>query len=279
MEKITENVYLQRYTAGAVGAINTTRGLVCVDAPLLMEESRLWRGELMRLRSGSDRLVVLLDMHPDRALGIRNMDLPVLSHEYTMRHLAERPVTYRSEGSTGAYVDTTEMSGSYRWPQVDIAFSDELQLTWDERGPIRLLHRPGPRPEAIWVVWEAEKVVFVGDAVLHSEPPFLAEADLPAWIESLNDLLTDRYRHFAIIGSRDGALKRREVRAQIAFLERLQGVVEKLQAEPSSEALQAQINKWMRKYAAAPQHQVLFSARLLHGIKGYLRRHPRRSLP
>ncbi len=280
MEKITENVYIQRYTAGVVGAINTAHGLVCIDAPLLMEESRLWRGDLMRLRGGSERLVVLLDMHPDRALGIRNMDMTVLSHEHTMRSLAERPVTYRAEGSTGAYVDASELSGSYRWPQIDLAFSQTLELNWDDRQPIRLLHRPGPRPESIWVVWEAEKIAFVGDAVLKSEPPFLAEADLSAWIESLNDLLTDRYKRFAIIGGRDGALGRAEVRAQIALLERLQTVLDVLQQDPSSEAIQAQVNKLMKKYtAAAGKHQPLFAARLYHGLKIALRRRMRQAAP
>ncbi len=274
MEKVTENVYWQRYTAGVVGVLNTPHGLVCIDAPLLMEESRLWRGDLMRLRGGSERLVVLLDTNPDRALGIRNMDMPVISHELAMQALSGRPVTYRSEGHTGTYADTAEMSGAYRWPLVDLSFSAEMELNWAEGKPIQLLHRPGPRPESIWVVWEEARVVFVGDAVLQAEPPFLATADLSLWIDSLNDLLTDRFKRFAIIGGRDGLLRRADVRNHLNRLERLRAMVDELKAQPDDdEALRAQVDRLLKKYHPADEKQKRFFAdRLYYGLKMYLKR-------
>ena len=34
-----------------------------------------------------------------------------------------------------------------------------------------------------------EKVIFIGDTVVKGQPPYLASADLPAWLETLNTLL------------------------------------------------------------------------------------------
>jgi len=48
-----------------------------------------------------------------------------------------------------------------------------------------LEQHPGPSSGAIWVTVPDDKVVFLGDAVLKNQPPFIAHADLPAWIEAL----------------------------------------------------------------------------------------------
>ena len=75
--------------------------------------------------------------------------------------------------------------------------------------PIRLIepeiwieHHPGPAPGAIWVEIPSKKIVFVGDAVVEHQPPFLADADLPAWIETLSVLRIPKYRDYTIVSGR-----------------------------------------------------------------------------
>ena len=270
MEKIAENVYIQRYFSGYVGAIEMSKGVLCLDAPLLQEETRLWRGELMQLRQGRERMLVLLDMHPDRVLGARNMDMPVMAHRKMAEALASRPVTYRHEDRQGAWLEICENTSGLRWPSVVLSFTDDARIHWDEP-PVVLRHAPGPRLEAVQVFYPMQKTIFVGDAVLR-EPPFLADADIPQWIETLNHLLKDDYKRHIIISSRSGPVGRAEVRAQIALLERILRILEQLEQDPSPDAISNQVHKLMKKYQPEPAQALMFHARLQYGLRKQLER-------
>lgn len=271
MEKIAENVYLKRYYGLFVGAFDLPGGVLCIDAPLLPDETRLWRGDLMRLRRGSERLVFPLDMNPDRILGVRNMDMTVLAHQRIADDLAGRPATYRSEARQGLYLESSDIAVSLRWPSVTLSFSEEIEIHWSDT-PIVIRHMPGPRPESCWVIWTAQKVVFVGDAV-SQEPPFLADADLAQWLASLEVLLGDDFKRYTIVSGRSGPLGRANVREQIARLEQLQRTLDELAADPSPDMVARQVENWLKKYQAeGPAQQALFQMRLLYGFQRQLER-------
>jgi hypothetical protein len=65
-----------------------------------------------------------------------------------------------------------------------------------------LEHHPG-RPRIDLGVLPAAKILFVGDTLVINQPPFLAQAELGTWLESL-DLLLKTYANFTIVSGRGG---------------------------------------------------------------------------
>lgn len=274
MQTITDNVFIETYTGVVVGVISTPKGLICIDAPFMLEEIRAWRGALMRLPGGNERIVIALDMNPDRMLGIRNMEAPLIAHQIAQEELDSRSITYKADGKYGLYVEQEPLSGSNRWPQVDISFDEHMSLHWGEH-PVLLAYYPGVRPDAIWTILPDERVIFLGDAVTHREPPFLADANIPLWLETLNRLLSDDYKRYTLISGRDGIITRREVRTQINRLEKIETALQELGAQNApAEAVQALAAKFLKPYPAANESQEkLFQTRMQYGLTRYYLRH------
>jgi hypothetical protein len=63
------------------GQITCPHGLVLIDSPFRPEDARSWRSTLLNLSGGVDRLLVNLDSHLDRTLGVRAMECTVVGHE------------------------------------------------------------------------------------------------------------------------------------------------------------------------------------------------------
>ena len=67
-----------------------------------------------------------------------------------------------------------------------------------------------------------DKVVFLGDAVLKDQPPFIAHADLPAWMEALELLI--EFRNIAAIhfvSGRGGTASTSAIKAQLELMEEI----------------------------------------------------------
>jgi glyoxylase-like metal-dependent hydrolase (beta-lactamase superfamily II) len=182
MQSIAKEVYIEvAYPGVTLGVISLAHGLVQVDAPPSPEDARIWRAALLSLGGGSERLLVNLDAHPDRTLGARAMDCTIVAHEKTAQVFRSRPNTFKAQGEdTGSDWESIPGLGNVRWILPEITFSQQMILHWDDNAPIVLEYHPGPSAGASWVILPEEKVVFVGDAVLRNQPPFLAGADLLA---------------------------------------------------------------------------------------------------
>lgn len=274
MESIGKNVYIEdKYLGVTLGVISQPRGLVLIDAPPSPEDSRMWRASLMGMGNGPERVLVNLDSHPDRTLGARAMDCTVIAHEKTAFAFRNRPNTFKAQGDeTGANWEAIPGLGSVRWAPPEISFVDQLSLHWSET-PILLQSRPGPTKGAIWVILPEQKIVFVGDAVLKGQPPFLAHADLPAWIESLQ-VLQSEYKSYTVVSGRGGVVTSQVVKHQAEVLKRMLDKLEKLgkkrSAVTSADKLADQIVKDFRAPAA---RQKQYAQRLRYGIHYYYIRH------
>jgi len=230
MHEIARDILVEPCFAGVtVGVICTTHGLILVDAPLRAEDSRVWRSILNNLGGACDHLLVSLDAHFDRTLGVRAMDCTVIGHEKTAQVFRSRPTTFKSQtGETGAEWEMLGGLGSIRWAPPELCFSHTLTIDWDDSGPVILEHHPGPTPGSIWVVIPQRKVAFIGDTVIPHQPPFLANADFPAWLESLELLMTEPYRSCALVGGRSLTVSGQDVQRQIADLRRIQACLDAL---------------------------------------------------
>lgn len=275
MDAIAKNVYIEdRYLGVTLGVITQPRGLVQVDAPPAPEDGRSWRASLMGMGSGPERVLVNLDAHPDRTLGVRAMDCTVIAHEKTAIAFRNRPNTFKAQGDeTGSNWEAIPGLGSVRWAPPEISFLETMTLHWGGE-PITLQSHTGPTPGAIWLVLPESKVVFVGDAVLKGQPPFLAHADLPAWIEALDALQGPDFKGFTVISGRGGAVTQQAVKAQSDFLKKTLDKVEKLGGKKAAAGATDKLaDTLLKEFKAPAARQKQYLQRLRHGLGYYFARH------
>jgi glyoxylase-like metal-dependent hydrolase (beta-lactamase superfamily II) len=275
MHAIAKTVYIEdRYPGVVLGAIVRPRGLVQIDAPPSPEDSRAWRATLMNLGGGPERILINLDAHPDRTLGARSMDCTVIAHEKAAQIFRTRPTTFKAQGEeTGAEWEDIPGLGSVRWAPPEISFGQQLSLHW-EGSPILIEHVPGPATGSLWVTLPEERIVFVGDAVVKSQPPFLATADLDPWIEAVNLLLGPAYKSHTIVSSRGGVVNAQTVRSQLDFLKHARDRLERLGARKAApEATENVAVTLAGSFKGSAARQKHFVQRLRYGLLHYYIRH------
>ncbi len=279
MREAAQGVYYEdSYLGVTLGAVNLPHGLILIDAPPRPEDLRAWRAALLNLGGGVERMLVNLDSHIDRTLGARAMECTVVGHEKLSQVLRNRPTTFKAQNTeTGAEWEQIGGVGSIRWAPPEITFSTQMTVYWGE-GPVFLEYRPGPNPGAIWVVVPDARVVFIGDAVTPGQPPFLANADLPPWIEALQLLLTDRYRESVLISGRAGEVSREEVRRQLEYLQRINQLMDEMvQRKDPPEATDRLMTELAARFQSAGDRREIYSQRLKWGLARYYSRHYRQT--
>ena len=276
MDAIAKNVYIEERFPGVVlGVIVQSRGLVQIDAPPAPEDGRAWRASLMGLGNGHERVLINLDSHPDRTLGVRAMDCTIIAHERTAHAFQNRPNTFKAQGDeTGAKWEAIPGLGSVRWAPPEISFVSKMSLHWSDT-PVILESRPGPTDGAIWVVLPEEKVVFIGDAVLKGEPPFLAHANIPAWVESLEYLQGGDFKGFTVISGRSGSVSPQAIRSQTDSLKKIYKKIETLGKKKSISATVTDklADTVLKEFKSPVAKQQQYSQRLRFGLRNYYSRH------
>jgi cyclase len=275
MQSIASKVFIEDSFPGVtLGAISTPRGLIQIDAPPSPDDSRIWRASLMNVGAGPDRLLINLDSHPDRTLGARAMDCTIIAHEKTTHAFRNRPTTFKAQGDeTGANWESIPGLGSVRWAPPEISFTQDLILYWNE-DPIHLVHHPGPAAGAIWVIMPAEKIVFVGDLVLKGQPPFLSNANLPDWIDSLKTLMSADFKGYTIVSGRGGTVTPLVIKSQLDAIKHLHERIEKLAARNAApEATEKLVDVLLGGYKIPAARQKNFTQRMRYGLRHYYVRH------
>lgn len=275
MESISKQVFIEdQYPGVTLGVINHARGLVLIDAPPSPEDGRSWRATLMGFNSGPERVLINLDAHPDRTLGVRTMDCNVIAHEKTAQIFRNRPSTFKAQSDeAGANWETIPGLTGIRWVSPEISFTHAMSLYWGDT-PILLESHPGPSAGAIWVVLPEEKIVFVGDAVLKNQPPFLANADLPAWIETLALLQSQVYRGYIVISGRGGEIPDVMIKSQADFIKDAHKRMEKLsKRKQKTDMIESLVPALLSKFKVPNARQKQFTQRLQYGLKHYYARH------
>ncbi len=214
MQQIEHGIYYENsYPGVTVGAVLLPMGTILVDAPLRAEDARAWLNVIYNLGGKPNRVLVNLDAHPDRTLGARSMECTIIAHQKTAQVFRGRPSVFKGQNTeSGAVWETFDDVVGTRWALPDITFTHKISINWGEQ-EVFIEYHAGPAPGGTWVVIPSSKVVFVGDVVLLNQPPFLTNADIPAWIETL-DLLMSSYRDYVVISGRGGEITQDSVKAQ-----------------------------------------------------------------
>jgi hypothetical protein len=274
MQEIARNVFIEtEYPGVTLGAINWPQGLILIDVPFRPDDIRLWLTSLLNLTHGIERLLINLDDHYDRTLGSRQVECMVVGHEKMIQLFKDRPSTFKPQNiETGAEWELYNSLGTVRWAPPDITFSHHMAIHGEDSSLLLETH-PGPSISAIWTVLPLEKVVFIGDAVVKDAPPFLANADIPAWLESLSILLTPKYRNYTIISGRNGVVSQNDVKTQAKNLEKIAKTIEKIGDRYLNED---EINKSaqhiLRYYDLPKSREPLLLLRVKYGLVQYMRR-------
>jgi glyoxylase-like metal-dependent hydrolase (beta-lactamase superfamily II) len=276
MNQIERGIYYEEnYPGVTLGAVVLPNGIIFIDAPLRAEDSRSWRAALLNQASSSNRVLVNLDAHPDRTLGARALDSTIVAHQKTALVFRNRPSVFKGQSlESGAEWEVSNDVLGSRWAVPDITFSHRLLFHWGD-SEVVLEHHPGPTPGSIWVIIPEAKVVFVGDTILSDQPPFLASADLSAWIESLN-LLISSYKGHTIISGRGGPVTIDEVRTQLRYLNTIVKGLERLAKRSAPpEKTEDLIPKLLADISLPPERREHYVQRLRHGLYHYYTRHYR----
>jgi len=274
MHQIEPGIYYEDLYAGVtLGALILPHGTIMVDAPLRAEDARSWRSTLTNLSIGSNRVLINLDAHLDRTLGSRALDSTIVAHQTTAQVFRNRPSVFKGHSAdSGAEWEVSNDVFGTRWALPDITFSDRLHFLWG--GPeVILEHHPGPTLGSIWVIIPSAKVVFVGDTILSDQPPFLASANLQAWIESL-ELLKDSYKQYSIISGRGGPNDVKDIRTQLKTLKKiLQGMERLAKRNAPPDKTEGMIPNLISDMSIPPQRREHYIQRLRHGLYYYYSQH------
>jgi len=270
MEEISSGIYYENTFSGVtLGAILLPQGTILLDAPLRAEEGRTWRSTLNNLGASQNRVLVNLDAHPDRTLGARGMDCTIIAHQKTALVFRSRPSVFKGQNSeSGSEWEAYDEAVGTRWAVPDLTFTEHLLIHWGPY-PVILEQHPGPMPGAIWVILPEEKIIFVGDAVLANQPPFLAHADIEEWLESL-DYLYRNYKNFTIVSGRGGLLSSQAIRDQQRLLKRLQRGIDRI-SNPSEliNAAERMIPSILKELEFPEIMEEQYIQRLRHGLSQY----------
>lgn len=273
MLQIKRGIYYEdTYLGVTLGAVVYPHVTILIDAPLKPEDARSWRSALMSLRGGTNRLMISLDAHLDRTLGARLMECTILSHQNTAQAYRNRPLIFKGQAvESGAEWETYNDVIGTRWVSPDITFTKRMTLNLG--GPEMILeHHPGPSPGAIWVIIPEEQVVYVGDAVISDQPPFLANAEVSEWLETLN-LLLNTYKNYMIISGRGGLVDEDTIRAQVRHLKKITKQMERLAAKNAlPETTEDLIPKLLSDLSYSPENYEKYALRLRAGLYQYYSR-------
>ena len=274
MEKICEGIYIEdAYPGVTLGALMFPKGIIVIDAPMRAEDARSWRATLINQRGWPNRVLISLDSHPDRTLGIRAMESTVIAHQNTLEVFDNRPSIFKGNSiESGADWEGYSDTLGIRWIKPDLTFTDRMVLHWGGSDVV-LEYHPGPTPESIWVILPNEGVVFVGDLVVVEQPPFLAVANIDQWLEQLT-LLENDYQDYIIISGRGGIVHVNEIHRQAKFLRSLTLRLGRLYAKDSPPAATEKlIPSILKRYSFPKELKSKYFGRLQYGLNQYYTQH------
>ncbi|HJW90161.1 MAG TPA: MBL fold metallo-hydrolase [Anaerolineales bacterium] len=273
MQQIERGIYYENgYSGVTLGALVFPHGTILIDAPLRAEEARAWRSALHNLGSGGNRFLVNLDAHLDRTLGARALDTTIIAHQKTAHVFRNRPSIFKGQTTeSGAEWEANNDVLGNRWAIPDFTFTHRMYFQFG--GPqVILEHHPGPALGSIWVLIPEARVIFAGDTILLDQPPFLASADLPAWIESL-ELLLSNYKDYLLISGRGGPVASEAVHTQLKQLRNILKGLEKLaKRNAPPELTEGLILSLIDDMDLPPKQREHYTQRLRHGLFFYYAR-------
>lgn len=275
MRRLAAGIWVEtKYRGVRIGAIAEDDELVLVDAPLNTEDGRSWLSEWKT--HGRPHYLALMDGHPDRVLGARELRVPVVAHDRTRVELSEWSDSFKgSAHQIGGESDYLKRITGVQDAVPELTFSEEMIIQLGDRQVV-FLHRPGPTSGAIWILIPDEGFAFLGDCVTVSEPPYIGMADVDAWLESMDELRRPPLEDYQMYGSRDGLLEREHINAMARFLRKIDPALDELrETDELDKAVDKFVKRWMKTFDFPTSREDKVALRLRAGLRDlYAQRYP-----
>jgi cyclase len=271
MDEIARNVFIETGLLGVtVAVIPFSGGQILIDSPFRNEDIRSWRASLVNLAAGGERVLINLDAHYDRTLGSRAMEATLITHEATATAFRSRPLTFKSQHTgTGSAWELSNNLGTIRWVPPDITFDNSISL-YPDSTMLSVEHHPGPMAGSCWIDIPEEKILFVGDTLPVDQPPFLANADISAWIESLELLTSSRFSGYRIVSGRGGLTTAEHAAPMIKWLGSVESKIKELGEKSSPpEETSGLVSKFLKDFQFPRELESQYSDRLKWGFFQY----------
>lgn len=275
MEEIAKNIFIESSFPGVVlGVLKLNHGVLMIDAPFRIEDQLSWRAKLLNLGGGVDKLLLMLDTHIDRTLGLHAVEYAVLSHKNAVEILRNRAVTPRAHDvDLGGEWVPYDLPLNIHWALPDMTYTNEAYIYWDQQ-PIIVSHQPGVHWAGSWVSCEAEKVVFIGDSVVLGQPPFFAWADIDLWLEELACLQSKSLNEYKIISGRNGLLRGESIEKMIIYLSKTQEILDDLSYNKDLiDKITPLVPTLLEELEFNKDLEELYENRLIWGLAQYVKRH------
>lgn len=272
MRKLWSGVYWEpNYDGVQVGAVVGDEAVALIDCPLRAEEAREWAAQAAEL--GPVRYLVLLDKHPDRSLGARHLPVAVVGHILTCEAMTGWPDTFRGQNNPiGAAADNLNRAGGVAKAIPEVIFQDKLTIELGGKTLV-LQHHPGPTAGAIWALIPDQGIVFIGDAVTTTEPPYLGEADIEAWLEGLDLLRESEFEDWKYISSRDGPIERDDINDMARFIRKVPVRLDRMsEREDPAASAGTFANELMGDFRVTKSREELCHLRLTSGLRALYKR-------
>ena len=238
MDKLTPQVYVESgYRGCTVGAILTSKGVVCVDTPLLPADARHWRTRIAAFTSLPIIYTIYTDGHRDRVLGQQWLGGMVVAHEATWEKLRSYGDAMRQQvveflshhGATDAAEELVRHL-QLALPQLTVGNGGTLTLHLDKP---KIVIRPvgGATPGSVWVELPDQGVVFAGDLVTLNTHPFMSEAHTLRWLDRLAELRDPAYFATKIVPGRGGSYRRADSQKVTNYLSDMRRRLQALMTE------------------------------------------------
>ena len=230
MRKIKSRVYSEnRFIGVHLGMVTTSEGVLLIDCPLKVEDAKEWLSQVSEY--GKPCYMALLDAYPDRVLGARIIDLPLIAQDQTLELIRDWADTFKgSLHPIGADADRLKRITGVQRAAPEVVFSDRMDIQLGDV-TIHFVHRPGPQSGSIWVLLPKERVAFIGDTVVLDEPPYLGKAELARWLDSLDEIRGKTMADYTLLCAQGGPIKREDINAMARFLRKVEHRLEKLSDE------------------------------------------------
>ncbi|MFV1858329.1 MAG: hypothetical protein ACC647_03155 [Anaerolineales bacterium] len=254
-----------RYPGVILGAVPSNDGMLLVDVPLRPDDGRDWMGQLASI--GRPKYLALMDQHPDRALGMRAIDLPIVAQDATLQAIRGWPDAFKGSAKPiGAEADALKRITGVSKAIPSISFEHELKLHLGDR-EVLFWHRAGPTAGSMWVILPQAKIAFIGDTVTVSEPPYIGDAEIEAWIESLDELRSGAFSSFLLISGRDGSVDREAVNNMARFVRKIPVRLQRMKKSGSPVAAESAAKGLLKDYAVPNARHDLLLLRLQAGLR------------
>jgi glyoxylase-like metal-dependent hydrolase (beta-lactamase superfamily II) len=266
MRKIASGVYFEDKYAGVnVGLVVSHDDLFLVDCPLKPDDTKDWIAVVSE--RGRIRYLALLDAHPDRVLGARQVDAPLLAQDDALTEIREWSDTFKGGNHPiGSESDYQKRITGIHKAIPELSFHRSMQVMLGSR-QIDLVHRPGPDAGSIWVMVPDCGIAFIGDCVTLTEPPYLGSADLSAWQSNLDELRGSAMKAYTPVSAYGGPVEREDINAMARYLRKVETRIEKLEAmkNPEREALNF-ADELISDFPVPPGKEALIRIRLQAGL-------------